>query len=435
MESSNDDCKRTLIISANSFSTLSNNGKMLSSFFQGYPSDKLAQLYIWPEYPDNDICLRYFRITDLDMVRGIFNHRDCGGTVSLLQNQRDQTATFVYGASVTQWPSARLAREIVWLHHGWRSPLFLSWLDDFKPQIVFFSGVNSLALYRIANFIAKRFRIPVIVYITDDFFLPRFSLSAAFHIRRFWLNCAMKSILKNNISRLLVVNEYMRGAYKKQFNKDSLVILNCASIPIQCPPFKKSQKPINVTFIGNLFNNRSSTMLKLRKIIEKYPHRECFRFDIYTREVLSDRILKGITFPPIMQHCGALDALGVKDKLSSSDVLMHIESFHYKNRKDTLLSLSTKITEYMAAAKPIFIVAPPEVGTMRFLSENTSNICVQNLQPQTVYAALDSLLDEEVRREVGIRNYHIIKSMIKENNMDDLIRRISLEISSDCVQS
>ena len=63
---------RTLIISANSLSTQSNNGKMVASFFKEYPPESLAQLYTWPEYPDCSLCDNYYRITDKEMMHSWF---------------------------------------------------------------------------------------------------------------------------------------------------------------------------------------------------------------------------------------------------------------------------------------------------------------------------------------------------------------------------
>ena len=42
---------RILVISNNSFSDITNNGKTLASFFDKYPVNNIAQLYFNPESP------------------------------------------------------------------------------------------------------------------------------------------------------------------------------------------------------------------------------------------------------------------------------------------------------------------------------------------------------------------------------------------------
>lgn len=63
---------RTLVVSNNPFSTTSNNGKTLASFFKDFPKDKIAQLYFSPALPDEESFPNYFQITDLQMFRSYF---------------------------------------------------------------------------------------------------------------------------------------------------------------------------------------------------------------------------------------------------------------------------------------------------------------------------------------------------------------------------
>lgn len=86
---------RTLIVSANALSTQQSNGKMVASFFKDYPSHVLAQLYIWPEYPNSSICSTYYRITDMEMLRSWFG-KEPGQTVKskLVQQDRHMPGIF-----------------------------------------------------------------------------------------------------------------------------------------------------------------------------------------------------------------------------------------------------------------------------------------------------------------------------------------------------
>ena len=48
--------KRILIISMNPLSDIYNNGKTLTSFFEGYPRTHIAQLFFSSEQPQMRIC-------------------------------------------------------------------------------------------------------------------------------------------------------------------------------------------------------------------------------------------------------------------------------------------------------------------------------------------------------------------------------------------
>ena len=51
---------RVLVISNNSFSNTSNNGKTLASFFKDFSSENIAQLYFNKEVPDVEKFDNYF---------------------------------------------------------------------------------------------------------------------------------------------------------------------------------------------------------------------------------------------------------------------------------------------------------------------------------------------------------------------------------------
>ncbi len=74
-DSSSDDTAgrlpRVLFVSVNPFSQTSNNGKTFASFFEGYGTDALAQLYFHRELPSSPVCDNYFRITDEDLVHDL----------------------------------------------------------------------------------------------------------------------------------------------------------------------------------------------------------------------------------------------------------------------------------------------------------------------------------------------------------------------------
>lgn len=424
-----DEYPRTLIVSANALSTQRNNGKMVASFFKKYPPHALAQLYIWPEYPNCAACSSYYRITDVEMLRSWYG-KIPGQIVTSMPEQEDPQMPSIFNNKIKNSSFLRLIRDIVWCRQSWKTEDFLQWVDSFSPEIIFFLGTNSPALYHMAEFLSVRFGAPVIVYITDDYFLPRFSLSPFFHIRRRWLERSMRRLLQREKTALLTMNRYMGETYQSFFGKSSQQVFHAVTVgPLveerECPG-----EPLLVSYIGNLGNNRTSTLRRLCKILAAYPHHEDFRFQIFTQEAFPDREKAKWTLPPYMEHCGALNPEGVRTQLAKSDVLLHVESFHYQNRRDCLLSLSTKLMEYMAAGRPILLIAPPEIGSARFLKE-TDNILVDKLSREGVYQALDRLLNRDYRREVSQKNLKRAKEILEQSHSDHLVLEVSKRLLTE----
>ena len=66
---------RSLIISHNVFCKTTSMGKTLSSYFETWDQNDLAQLYVHSEIPTSNICKNYYRITDKEMIKSIFSRK------------------------------------------------------------------------------------------------------------------------------------------------------------------------------------------------------------------------------------------------------------------------------------------------------------------------------------------------------------------------
>ena len=53
-------------------------GKTMTHMLAGIPPEQLAQLYFHQEIPTQRCCLRYFRITDSEVLRSVFTRRAGG---------------------------------------------------------------------------------------------------------------------------------------------------------------------------------------------------------------------------------------------------------------------------------------------------------------------------------------------------------------------
>lgn len=67
-----------LVISHNVFSASGNMGKTMENLLGGVDPAHLAQLYFHSEVPTRRCCLRYFRITDRDVLRSRLSRRQVG---------------------------------------------------------------------------------------------------------------------------------------------------------------------------------------------------------------------------------------------------------------------------------------------------------------------------------------------------------------------
>ena len=83
---------KVLIISHNPLCTYNAMGKTLASLFSRFSREELCQLYIYPSYPDMDLCSSYFRVTDKEVLHSIGHSASPGCEVDKSLIRCDQNA-------------------------------------------------------------------------------------------------------------------------------------------------------------------------------------------------------------------------------------------------------------------------------------------------------------------------------------------------------
>ena len=160
---------RVLVVSNNSFSKTSNNGRTLGNLFQGWPKERLAQFCISTTEPDFDVCENYYLLTDKSMLNSIVHFKkgercdirtNLGTEGSLLTGEKQRLKT----------PWAALLRHFLWSCNRWKSDAFIQWIDQFDPELVLIMNSDATFILEIATFVSERKRIPIVMYNTEGFY-------------------------------------------------------------------------------------------------------------------------------------------------------------------------------------------------------------------------------------------------------------------------
>lgn len=415
--------KRVLIISNNALSLTSNNGKTVWSLFEDYPKEKLYQLFTRDELPSLEIN-RYFRITTKDVIRGrIFaNERgNCIGTVSAVKQEQayNDSKSFVKRTSLTC-----LAREICWVG-GWKSKKLDSWLNEIKPDIIFFVAGDTLYSYSICNYIADKTKASIGVYVTDDYISKRSRENLFDLIKRRLVFSKMKHLL-SRANCFFTISEKMRSEYKAVFEKDSFPIFNISERLIKPIPADINKSRVSIVYAGSLYYGRDQVLIRLASALVSLNAKGiASRLEVYSNQDPEQQIIDKLTIPGISCYGGALSRNRLIDKLNEADVLLFVESFESEQIEKTRLSFSTKISEYLSVGKPIVGVGPSEVASMEFLSDVA--ICVNNLNE--LESKLQNILEsKELRITYGekalqkydsLGDFHVVRTAFIENLTND----------------
>lgn len=266
-----------------------------------------------------------------------------------------------------------------------RDKEILNKIDDFSPDIIYTLGADIIPL-KLAIFFSKRYkRIPILLHYMDNWVETKYSnffILKPFHKK---LHKILNKIHKCN-PRALVISDKMAKEYNLNFKSVTHYSL-MNSIDIHNVKFhlesQNNRKDIIIfAYLGGLHLNRDKQLLEIQKAINEFNisyKQKKAKLRIYTSK--NDRKKFEYEFDTSsVEFCDYVDHDKVYIEYQKADVLVHIESFDEELVKYTKYSLSTKISEYMFAKKPILLYAPYESAVYQYILENECGFCTDNYE-------------------------------------------------------
>lgn len=410
------DNDRILIISNNVISRTKNNGKTIASIFEEYPKENIRQLYFSSELPEDIKLNGYYQISDSDVLKSLIQSSTSVGRV-----QSTSIMNMVYSSKEKERKIpinnfTRLIRELIWKFNYKKSESLIEWLDDFQPQKIFFVGGDSIFAYEITSLIKNKYNSKLLTYITDDYILPRKTVSFFWWIRRNLLLRKMNFLIKDSVA-LMTISEKMKNEYKRIFKKESLLLMNKSESLRDESIQKKGNNNIKLVYAGGLHYNRYQVLSEIGKAIASINKKENtnIKLSIYTNEQPSDKIIAKINIENGSEYCGNLNREELKIKLNECTIPVHVESFDKKSIESTRLSISTKISEYISLGKPILAVGPKNVASMDYLEGIA--LCINDeslIESELLRLFFDSNFQNELS-EKAREQFEINDKLLKKN--------------------
>lgn len=402
---------KVLIICHNLYDVTNNIGKTLVSLMDGYPKDKIAQLYFRNDAPSFQYCSNYYCITDKSVLKSILSlgFKKAG---NIVKKKGDLTITDAensfYKIGNHRHPSVSLIRDMLWSIPVWKSKDLKKWLQEVDPDVILFAPNDYTLAYRIALYVQKVVRKPILPFYMDDAFYWQCKTSLVDSFRR----CQLRNyanLIHRHSHRILTICDYMSEEYERLFSKPCHVFVN--SVHVNEGECKLTfNNPIVFSYLGNLHSNRWKSLTEIGQCLKKIEESngiKCY-LDIYSASLLEERVTAAFSAVENIRFKGAVPSSAVHQIQMQSDILVHVESFDTRSANSTRLSLSTKIPEYMSSGVPIFAYGPDNIASMRYLKDNDlAQTCNNSLK---LYEALQALLtNDEIRREKVLNGLNKVK--------------------------
>ncbi|MDD4156980.1 MAG: hypothetical protein PHY08_10455 [Candidatus Cloacimonetes bacterium] len=393
---------RVLIVSHNSFSKIYNNGKTLESIFSKFEKEEISQLFFnETDKPDFEYCNNYFRITDVDIIKNIFNPASsCGKVIKPTPSNNLDLKKSIYHRFRKFGNILTLFRDMLWENPVWNKKYLLEWCEVFNPDIIFLVGGKAGFSHKIAMLITISLSRPLITFFTDDYLIyPRnkniFNIIQKLRMKKFYNNTI------NHSKLLFAIGDIMAHEYSKYFGKMFIPIMNSVSIKPYIEYEKKHK--IIISYFGGLHLNRWKMIVRLTSIIKEFNE---VTVNVFSIKEPSNKI-KDIFCSNDINYNGKLTGNELDEAIRGSDVLLHIESDESYYRSLTKLSVSTKIPEYLMAGRFILGYGPTEVASMRLLFDNQIGYVISSeLNKKEILLKLKGVIDNyDYRKKMGLRGY------------------------------
>lgn len=374
--------KRVLLITRNAWNESNSTGSTASNLFVDFQESNLANIYCRNESINNNLCKRYFKITEKSIIKSIINRTTAGDCVELnpyikaegLKNSNSSMAFFrKYRFILFLW-----IRELIWCSNRWKNKKLDNFIRSFNPEVIYMPLFDSFYMYKILFYVYKQSNAKIVLFTGDDVYsLKQASASPLYWINRFILRHYVKKAV--NLSSLrYCLTEKQKKEYESYFGRKFIQITKYTekvTEKTQCS--KKSHSYKTISYFGNLNMGRYDTLYKIGKIIDREGLN--FKFKIYCNSELTEGQFKKIRKIRSIEIFKPVPPSELKELQCQSDYLLHLEAFTLKEKLQTRLSFSTKITEYLGSGVPIIAIGWKKSAAMEFLAKKRVAYTINNL--------------------------------------------------------
>ena len=424
---------KILIVSNNCFSKSQNMGKTFSSIFQAFTREELCQLYFYSSIPDTKQCGSYYRVSDLDVLKS-FLVKNPGGEIYYSESQagdiyENAITKKIYKSVDRNNPVIEIARTIYWRMAHWDNKKFAAWMDREKPDCIFFAAGDTVFSYWITLKIHKKYNLPIISYICDEFYYGKLKKNFLGRLYCYWLKKYMKKTFKES-EILATICTSLGELYQPLFKKPYYVLRTGYTMIPEMKTLPKQCKKIS--YLGNLGLGRWKSIQEIGRqldIINKTQDEKII-LEVYSGEE-NESIIRNMTEPFSVKFMGRVSQEMCQNIIKESMAVLHVESFEDRNIRRVKYSFSTKIADSLASGTCLLAYGPREIASIEYLLATGSAMVATN--SEELYSGLLKIItakdvrDQYIKQALKIakENHNAIKNsfMFKEKCIEIMERK------------
>jgi hypothetical protein len=378
---------KVLIISRNAWTNENNN--TLTNFFQNFSQKELANIYCREEIPNNELCKRFFKISESDQIKAVFGKTKYAGMIVdaeliihnenvLIDADREKKGYDFFRHF--RWYIFLWLRELIWKFGKWKSPALGNFIKDFKPDVIFTSSFDTFYTYAVLKHVQSIAKVPFVLFHCDDWVTFRqFSLSPFYWINRFFLWKTVGWAIKHAALNYCIIDK-QKKVYEKNFKNDFKILNKCSDFSMAFTQ-KVIEKPVRIVYAGNIYYGRWQTLVAIGAAIHQINRGDnILTLDIYTSNPLSKKMKKRANSLQGFSLNGYKPYNEIIEIQKQADILLHVESFSLQKKLLTGLSFSTKLVDYFSLGKCILAIGWKNSASIEYLKKHDAALIISDLK-------------------------------------------------------
>lgn len=391
---------RILIIAEEEWNDYVFANSVLTNWFSDFNAE-FAEIYASPGLPINNICNKYFQITDEDMVKSIISFKKAGKRIVKPSNNVDidsaktnANRVGVYGffkkLSLKMHTLVMIIRDFIWMSGHYNSTELKSFIQEFNPDVVFCPRYISPKMMRLERLVFNMTNAPFVAFTGDyEVYLPSFSLSISW-FRKWYINKMFKKHSKI-YSHYLMHSKDQAFDYTQKYNLKTSTFYKCGDFTTHIE--KKIGVPIRLVYAGRLYCNRWKSLAEIGIALQKINKNGVkMILDIYTQDKPTKKQFLALSEEKYIYLKGCVTPSELNDIYLNADIALHVESMDNYNRIITQFSFSTKLIDLMASTCAIMAICWEKHCGFQYLKEKDAAFCISDYK--NIYPKLKEICDK-----------------------------------------
>lgn len=411
---------KLLVVSRSEWSDENSVGSTLTNFFGDWPIDDIANLSFRAGRPNNNVCHKYFLLTEVGLIKGngeyeIAAYEEACFSVSTNCDasfeKKDRKSSAVEKKLVELFRGksiyiVNILQSFFWMLGWWKRRSLYRFLRKFDVDVIFFPAFHAPYTHLVIRHIAKLTGAKLIIFHADDYLCKDVSEFGFF--KRYYWNWSKREIL-NSIGMAdlnYCITDLQATEYHKKTGSVFSVLHKGASVADEKKSTRNNEysQPgqLRMVYAGSLEHGRWKTVKLLSKAVEKLNEKGAkIHLDIFSQYSISEEVRCGIESKGASSFHGAISSSELKNVVASSDIVLHVESFDPVDMQDVKFSFSTKIVDCLASGTCLMAVGPEGVASIEYLKETRAAIVVDS--PEDIGDAIFGCYSDR-NYLVGVRN-------------------------------